>query len=155
MSRLTDEIKQSKPFATLEDEIAIQLQRTADFLMQTVTAALKPHDLTPAQYNALRILRGAGKDGHPCSEVAARMISRDPDVTRLLDRLEKRGLVERSRDDADRRVVRARVTREGLKLLAPLDALLEEHNRAQLAHLGRKRLEELGALLEAVRHRDA
>ena len=78
---------------------------------------LKPHGLSPTQYNALRILRGAGVDGLPCTEVGARMISRDPDITRLVDRLEKRGLVTRGRGTEDRRVVRARITTAGLELL--------------------------------------
>ncbi|HYE08460.1 MAG TPA: MarR family transcriptional regulator [Planctomycetota bacterium] len=154
MPRLHDDIKQSKPFPTPEDELFVQLLRTTDQLMHGLVAALKPSDLSPEQYNVLRILRGAGKDGHPCGEIAGRMITRDPDVTRLIDRLEKRGLVERRRDDVDRRVVRVTITNAGAKLIAPLDQQLIELHRAQLGHLGRRRIDDLIALLEAARHHD-
>ncbi len=151
MPRLRDELKQSKPFPSAEDEVFVQLLRTTDLLMQGLVAALKPCDLSPEQYNVLRILRGAGRDGHPCGEIASRMITRDPDVTRLLDRLAKRGLIERGRDEVDRRVVRATITARGLKLLAPLDQQLLELHRGQIGHLGRDRIHDLIALLEAVR----
>ncbi len=154
MPRLRDDLKQTKPFPSAEDELFVQLLRTTDQLMQGLVAALKPAELSPEQYNVLRILRGAGKDGHPCGEIAGRMITRDPDVTRLIDRLEKRGLVERRRDEADRRVVRVTLTNAGAKLLAPLDQQLLELHRSQLGHLGRKRIDELIALLEAARNLD-
>ena len=95
--RLQKEIRQTKPFASLEEEIFLNLQRTAEVLMRRLTEELKPSDLTPTQYNVLRILRGAEPDGLPCREISARMVTHDPDVTRLLDRLEKRGLVGCSR----------------------------------------------------------
>ena len=87
------EIQQTKPFTSLEDEALVALQRTADRLHWRLSEMLKPHGLSPTQYNALRILRGAGDQGRACSEIAERMINRDPDITRLVDRLERRGLV--------------------------------------------------------------
>lgn len=96
------EIRQRKPFRRAEDEAFVNIQRMADALMQGVAAALKPMGLSPTQYNVLRILRGAEPNGLACREIADRMITRDPDITRLLDRLEDRALVARSRDRADR-----------------------------------------------------
>ena len=120
---LDQEIRQRKPFVSLEEEVFLGLQRTASLLLQALGRELKGHDLTPAQYNALRILRGAEPDaaasgGLTCSEIGERLVSPGPDVTRLLDRLEQRGLVLRQRDAGDRRVVRARITAAGLALLA-------------------------------------
>src|SRR5262245_24239738 len=95
VGQLRTEILQQQPFDSLEQEALLNLLRTADVCMQRITAVLKPFKLSHSQYNVLRILRGAGPDGLPCQEVAERMISRDPDITRLLDRLEARGLVKR------------------------------------------------------------
>ncbi|MFZ0815857.1 MAG: MarR family transcriptional regulator, partial [Candidatus Sulfotelmatobacter sp.] len=111
---------------------------------------LKTEGLSANQYNVLRILRGSTA-GLPCGEIARRMITRDPDITRLLDRLEKRGLISRWREAADRRLVMARITREGLKLLDRLDEPVEAAHRRQLGHMGRKRLETLIELLSAAR----
>lgn len=129
----------------------MNLQRTADALLRGVEELLKPAGLTPSQYNVLRILRGAGPEGLACGEIAARMLTRDPDMTRLLDRLDKRGLVSRARGTSDRRVVVTRITSAGLKLLAALDEPLEELHKKQLQHLGRDRLKQLSALLEQAR----
>jgi len=115
------EIQQSKPFNNLEDEAAVALQRTADRLQWRLSEMLKTFGLSPTQYNALRILRGAGDQGRSCSEIAERMINHDPDITRLVDRLERRGLVARSREGRDRRVITTRITPAGLDLLATLD----------------------------------
>jgi DNA-binding MarR family transcriptional regulator len=111
---------------------------------------LKVEDLSATQYNVLRILRGA-PDGLPCGEIADRMITRDPDVTRLLDRLEKRGLISRWREAKDRRMVLAGITADGLKLLARLDEPVTQTHRKQLGHLGKDRLRALAAMLEAAR----
>ena len=111
---------------SLEESAYIALLRTADQLQTRFAARLKPHGISPTQYNALRILRGAGPDGLPCTQIGERMFTHDPDITRLVDRLEKRKLVARSRDSQDRRVVRARITSEGLDLLAELDRPLRE-----------------------------
>ena len=102
------------------------------------------------QYNVLRILRGA-PDGLTCGEIGNRMITRDPDITRLLDRLEKRGLISRCRESKDRRMVMARITPEGLKLLARMDEPVRAMHRSQLGHLGRERLRALTELLQISR----
>jgi DNA-binding MarR family transcriptional regulator len=149
--RLRHEIQQQRPFESLEQEALLGVLRTADVLMQRITAVLKPFNLSHSQYNALRILRGAGADGLACQEVAEHMITRDPDITRLLDRLEARGLVTRTRDQKDRRVVIVRITPEGERLLAALDRPIAEVDRQPLQHLGEQRLRALIQLLELAR----
>ena len=150
MSRtLQQEIKQSRPFRSREEEAYLSLIRTADLLARDIGDQLKDYGISETQYNVLRILRGAGPAGHPCSEIGARLITRDPDVTRLLDRMEKRGLATRSRDAADRRVVTIRITPEGLALLDELDGIRRVDEL--LGHLGPARLEQLIELLAAVR----
>ncbi len=148
---IQSEIQQTKPFHNLEDEALVALQRTADRLQWRLGEMLKPHGLSPTQYNALRILRGAGNEGRACSEIAERMINRDPDITRLVDRLERRGLVARSREGQDRRVITTRITPAGLELLQSLDRPIEEFNRKMLGPLGEQRLRTLVQLLEAAR----
>src|SRR5439155_25594712 len=118
-----------------------------------MTEVLRDSNLSTTQYNVLRILRGAGGDGLACGEVADRMISRDPDMTRLLDRMEKRGLIARTRGKDDRRIVRARITPAGLKLLAGLDDVIVTAHREQLGHLGAEKLKKFIALLEEARER--
>ena len=148
---LQAELKQTVPFTSREQEAYLALLRTADALESQLEAKLKEFGLTGTQYNALRILRGAGREGIPCSEIGERMITRDPDVTRLLDRLEKRDLVERTRSKQDRRVVCGKITAAGLKLLREMDAPLEKHGREVLRHVGQEKLKELIDLLELVR----
>src|SRR5215831_8652481 len=114
-----------------EESAYLDLLRTADVLTRGAIGVLKTEDLSLTQYNVLRILRGSPQ-GLPCGEIASRMITRDPDVTRLLDRMEKRGLISRSRDNKDRRTVIGRITPEGLKLLARLDEPIQEIHRKQL-----------------------
>jgi DNA-binding MarR family transcriptional regulator len=145
------EIQQSRPFSTLEEEASVALQRTADRLQWRLSEMLKAFGLSPTQYNALRILRGAGDEGRSCSEIAERMINHDPDITRLVDRLERRGLVARSREGRDRRVITTRITPAGLDLLATLDRPLEEFGRKVLGPLGEQQLRTLIQLLQAVR----
>ncbi len=147
------EIKQRKPFGSLEEEAFVALQRTADQLQRHTAKLLKRHGLSPTQYNALRILRGAGAAGLACNEIAERMINHDPDITRLLDRLERRGLVRRCRDHNDRRVITARITAAGLELLKGLDRPVQEHHRVLLGHLGEEPLRALLRLLDAARER--
>jgi DNA-binding MarR family transcriptional regulator len=139
------------PQARLEAEVFVSLFRTADALARGAEAVLKPSGLSPTQYNVLRILRGAGTEGLACNEVGCRMISRDPDITRLLDRLESRGLILRARGEKDRRVVKTRITAEGLRLLSELDAPVQELHRRQLHHLPAKELRQLSRLLERAR----
>lgn len=141
------EIKQGKPFESLEQEAFLALLWTADRLQWRLAEALKPHGLSPTQYNALRILRGAGKQGLACSEVAERMITRDPDITRLMDRLGRMGLVQRGRGEEDRRVVVAKITPKGAYLLKQLDPVMRQFLQGLLGHMGVKRLNSLLDLL--------
>jgi DNA-binding MarR family transcriptional regulator len=135
-----------------EESAYLDLLRTTDILSRGPAQVLKAEDLSSNQYNVLRILRGA-PDGLSCGEVGNRMITRDPDITRLLDRLAKRELISRSRDAKDRRTVMARITQEGLELLARLDGPVRDMHRKQLGHLGRARLETLCELLKMCRDR--
>jgi DNA-binding MarR family transcriptional regulator len=153
--KLQHELKKSKPFDSLEQEVYLNLLRTIDALSRGVTDLFKLHGLSSTQYNALRILRGAGKDGLPCQEVGARMVTRDPDITRLFDRLEARDLITRQRQTDDRRVVRAYITDAGLKLLKSLDQPVLDLHKSQLHHLGRENLKILSDLLELAREREA
>jgi len=151
--KLAADIKQTKPFRHLEEEAYLNLLRTTDALVQMQTELLDRYELSSAQYNVLRILRGAGVDGLPCGEIGSRMVTRDPDITRLLDRLEKRGLAHRSRESKDRRVVTSRITQAGLDLLASMDGPVVELGKAMLGHMGQKDLKLLVELLERVRER--
>ncbi|MFL6197092.1 MAG: MarR family winged helix-turn-helix transcriptional regulator [Thermoanaerobaculia bacterium] len=154
MSRpLHQELQQQSPFVSLEEEAFLALQRTASLLMQALGRELKAHDLTPAQYNTLRILRGARPDSLTCGEIGERLVSPGPDVTRLLDRLEQHGLVERLRDAEDRRVVRARITDRGLALTTELDEPVERVLGELLGPIGPGRLRTLIGLLAAARER--
>jgi DNA-binding MarR family transcriptional regulator len=150
-SRLRQEIKQTKPFGRIEEEVYLQIMRTADRLQYDFEQLMKGEDITGTQYNALRILRGAGADGLPCNEIGARMITRLPDVTRLLDRLEKTKLVRRVREKSDRRVVRVTISQRGLDLLARLDAPTATLHVDQLNHLTQSELRSLSELLEKAR----
>lgn len=139
------------PPADLEARVFVSLMRTADALSRGAEALLKPYNLSGTQYNILRILRGAGEKGLACREVSGRLISRDPDMTRLLDRMESRGLIVRAREAKDRRVVKTRIAAEGLRLLAELDQPVEELHRRQLRHLPAKDLRQLSDLLQRAR----
>ncbi len=132
----------------LESDAWVKLQRAADSLLGVLGQTLKPYGVSPTQYHALRILRGAGPDGLPCGEVAARMINQDPDVTRLFDRMEKRGWIVRERSRVDRRVLLSRVTNAGLALLDSLDAAIAAYHRSTMGHLTAAELKDLGRLLE-------
>ncbi len=135
---------------SVEEAVFLELFRTTEMLSRGVIHVLKAEDLSTTQYNVLRILRGA-PEGLTCGEIGSRMITRDPDITRLLDRLEKRRLVARCRETKDRRMVLTRITPDGLKLLARLDEPVQEAHRKQLGHLGRQRLRELMELLQEAR----
>jgi DNA-binding MarR family transcriptional regulator len=145
------ELKQTKPFSSLAEEAFIALMRTTDQLQWKGAELMKQFDVSPTQFNALRILRGAGPKGLPCSEISERMINRDSDITRLLDRLEKRGLTERCRETKDRRVIMARITPAGLALLKKMDKPVEEFHHKVLGLLGEQRLHSLLRLLEEAR----
>ena len=135
-----------------EENLFLDLVRTCDLLSRLPAHVLKQADLSATQYNVLRILRGA-PEGLACGQIGQRMITRDPDITRLLDRLEKRGLIERHRPSRDRRRVLTRITAAGLELLARLDEPIREAHRRQLGHLGREGLQQLEELLAEARGR--
>src|SRR6185437_7014338 len=124
--------------ASLEETVFLDLVRTSDVLSRRIDYVLKNVDLSSNQYNVLRILRGT-PEGLACGEIGCHMITRDPDITRLLDRLEKRALIERWRDERDRRVVMGKIAPEGLKLLSRMDDPVKEAHRRELGHLGAKR----------------
>ncbi len=130
----------------LEYETFLSLIEAAHLLTRGFADVLRPAGLTPTQFNVLRVLRCAGKPLH-CGEMGGRLSARDPDVTRLLDRLESRGLIARTRDVTDRRVVMTSLTEEGRALLASLEAPVGRIHRDQLAHLGSEKLEALSRLL--------
>jgi len=153
VGKLRAEIKQTKPIESLAEEVALNIQRTADVLIRKAVEMLKPAGISPTQYNALRILRGAGAEGLMCTEIADRMVTRDPDITRLLDRLETRGLVVRSREQKDRRIIIARITQEGQRLLSGLDKPVTELNERLLGPLGERKQNLLVELLEEAREK--
>ncbi len=134
-----------------EEAAFLDLLRTVDMLSRPFAQLLKTEDLSQTQYNVLRILRGS-PDGLACGEIANRMITRDPDITRLLDRLEKRSLISRCREAKDRRMVMARIAPDGLALLARMDEPVRAAHRKLLGHLGRERLRALAVLMAACRN---
>ena len=149
--RLQKELRQTKPFASLQAEAFLNLVRTTDQLQHALRIQLKPHGITETQYNSLRILRGAGKQGLTCSEVSERLISHDPDITRLLGRMERQGLVHRERDKKDRRVVVTRITSDGLARLQALDQVVASSVIELLSRLTENDLYTLIGLLERAR----
>lgn len=145
------ELKQKKPFSSPEQEILLGLLMAAARVVEPWARFLKTTaQLTNNQYNVLRILRGSHPAKLACSDIAERMIERDPDITRLIDRLETRGLVRRSRSRRDRRVVEVGISDKGLALVRGLDAPVQRMPKALLGHLGVERVRQLGSLLEAV-----
>jgi DNA-binding MarR family transcriptional regulator len=152
-SDLQAELKQHKPFKSLQEEAHLSIQRTAALLEHAFEAALKPHRITATQYNVLRILRGAEPDGLCRSEIGDRLVRQVPDVTRLLDRLEEAKLIARHRGGEDRRYVLTRITRAGLHLLDDTEDRIVEIHGEQLGHLDEAQLRKLISLLAAVRRR--
>ncbi len=148
---LAEDIKQTKPFHSLQQEVMLSLARTADEMQAKVAAVLKPFGVSPTQYNVLRILRGAEPHGHRCGEIGERMVTREPDITRLLARMEKAGWISQQRSAEDRRVVMTRITAAGLKLLKELDKPLAELDRELFANMGEKKLRALCELLDEAR----
>jgi DNA-binding MarR family transcriptional regulator len=135
-----------------EESAFLELSRTTDMLSRRLSDVLKKEELSGTQYYVLRILRGAPA-GLSCGELGNQMITRDPDITRLLDRLEKRGLISRSRETRDRRTVMVRMTPAGLDLVGRFDGPVQAVHREQLGHLGENRLTKLSQLLTACRDR--
>jgi len=144
-------IRQGKPFPSLEGEVFVALQLAANRTLDPWASYLRRTEgLTPNQYNVLRILRGAHPGGLTCGQIGERMITRDPDVTRLTDRLVREGLAERTRSDTDRRVVEVTIAAEGLAVLARLDDPARQMSNALLGPLGAERLRALRDLLGAL-----
>ena len=149
--KLAKEIRLTKPFRSREEEAFLNLGRTYEFLAQRLGELLKQYQLTPTQYNMLRILRGAGADGITCSQATERMISPDPDVTRLLDRMEAQNLIRRERSTEDRRVVITKITDRGLELVNRVDEPLDCLFLRIVGRVGAPKLRELIDTLEALR----
>jgi DNA-binding MarR family transcriptional regulator len=150
-NRILEELKQTKPFEDRREEAALNILRTADTLKRGLEVVLKRHGITSAQYNVLRILRGAGERGLHCGGIAERMITAEPDVTRLLTRMQRLGLLTRRRGGSDRRVVMAFATQRGLQLLDELEEPLREMQQRQFALLSDGEIDALIGGLEKVR----
>jgi DNA-binding MarR family transcriptional regulator len=133
-----------------EETLFVELVRTADGLSRAPAQLFRDENLSAAQYNVLRILRGA-PEGLFCGEIAGRMISRQPDVTRLVDRMQSRGLLSRIRPAGDRRRVVVRIAAKGLDLLERLDEPICRMHREQLGHLEPHQIDQLLELLRASR----
>ena len=150
-NRILEEIRQTRPFASRQEEAALNIVRTADALKRGGELLFRRHGVSSAQYNVLRILRGAGDHGLHCSAIAERMITAEPDITRLLMRMERLGLLLRQRDTGDRRMVTAIATERGLQLLDELEAPLRELQERQFARLREDEIDRLIGGLEKVR----
>jgi DNA-binding MarR family transcriptional regulator len=150
-SALLEEIKQTRPFRSLGQEAVLGLFRTADMLRRSFSQLMEQHGLTLQQYNVLRILRGAGDEGLPTLAIAERMVEQTPGITRLIDRLLKKGLVARERPAGDRRQVVCRITAQGLALLADLDGPVSELDDRCLEVLGPEDQKTLIGLLDRIR----
>lgn len=150
-SGLRAEIGKRGPFASPEQEAYLNLLRTHSVLSAEFDRLFRGEGLGESTYNALRILRGAGDEGRACHEIGAHLVARVPDVTRLVDRLEAAGLVERRRDERDRRVVRVHITPRGLEVLGRLDTPVLELHERQLGHMSAEELATLSALLAKAR----
>ncbi len=151
MSQLANELKQTKPFTSSVQEAVLSIKRTAALLELRLAELLRPYGVTPTQYNVLRILRGAGADGLPRCEVQGRLVAPVADTTRLLDRLEKMGLVSRTRDTEDRRVVTSKITPRGLALLDKVAAPLKKLEEEEVGQISDTRLRTLIGILDEVR----
>src|ERR1041385_5374849 len=150
-STLREEIKQNKPFHSIEQEALLSVVLTSARLMDKFELFLRPYGITATQYNVLRILRGAEPEGLCRNELRDRMLTRMPDVTRLLDRMEEAGLVERARDHEDRRMVSTRITKKATQLLATLDPLVADSEKTFFSGISHEQIETLIEVLEAVR----
>ncbi len=157
VGRLVNELKMSAPFASVEEEAGLNILRMADLLRRDIAVVLKPFGISHTQYNVLRILRGALKEkesrqqAKTCGEIAERLITFEPDVTRVLDKLEKQEFITRERSHSDRRVVRSRITEAGLSVLSQLQPKLKETLHKRLGRLNRTALSDLITHLEALR----
>ena len=151
--RIGSEIKQSRGFDSIQQEALITLLRTADWARRILSQEIEQvSDLTQQQYNVLRILRGAGDEGLPTLQIAERMVEHTPGITRLIDRLIKKGLVDRIRCPHDRRQVLCSITKDGLAALKPMDKKIDGLDKKLLGHLPNKKLKDLIKLLDEVLH---
>ena len=148
---LQQDLRQTKPFSSLQHEAYLSVVRTSSTLTDRVEDVLKPYGISATQYNVLRILRGAGQAGLCRNELRDRMLTRMPDMTRLLDRMEDAGFVTRSREREDRRMVLTRISPRGRELLSELDRPMADLHRDQLSRLTDEQLRTLIDLLRAVR----
>jgi DNA-binding MarR family transcriptional regulator len=149
---LHHELKQGRPFELIEEEVNVSIARTAALLDRAFAQVVKPHGITPTQYNVLRILRGSAETGLCRFEIGDRLVTPVPDVTRLLDRMEQLALIVRERSTDDRRVVKTRLTQKGHDLVNALDAELREFHRRRLAHMDPASLTVLVDTLAAIRN---
>lgn len=148
---LAEEIGKKKPFDSAEVEAYLNIVRTADRLTWAEAQLCKAHGISPTLYNTLRIVQGGGERGVQTQTIAEHLITRQPDVTRLVDRLEKMGLVERERCVADRRVVWVRITPTGRQKVKDLEGPLRQIHLDQLGHLTRKQLDAINELMVLAR----
>jgi DNA-binding MarR family transcriptional regulator len=148
---LHDEVPHKKPSKSLDEEALVSIARTAALFREYIERLLAPHGLSMTQYNVLRILRGAGPKGLCRNEIGQRLISRMPDVSRLLDRMEQAGLVRRVRGTEDRRLVNTRLTEQGRTLVNDLDPIVAKSQSERLAHMTQDQLRTLIDLLSLVR----
>ena len=154
LTTLRDEIKQNKPFESLEQEAQLNILRTSSLLTDEIEQFLKPYGVTATQYNVLRILRGAEPVGLCRNELRDRMLTRMPDMTRLLDRMEEVGVVARARESEDRRMVRTRITAAGLKILSDVDVAMKDEHKRRFKSLDESKLRTLIELLTIVRQNE-
>lgn len=152
--RLREEIQQNKPFQDEAHAAAIGLLRTADEFRRSIDALIAPYDVSAEQYNVLRILRGAGAKGLPTLEIAARLLERNPGITRLIDKLEAKKLVARARCETDRRQVFCTITPAGAELVKALDEPARQQNRKMFRGLTERQIGTLIGLLDRLRYPD-
>ena len=155
MASLKLEIVQERPFSSIEEEALLNVMRTADTLHRAFHRETKDWGITSTQYNVLRILRGAHPRGLNCAAIGSRMITAEPDITRLLARLKGLKLIKQQRDRQDKRVLWTQISESGLELLKSMDPVIERVPRELLGHMKKAELTELIRLLEAARHSDA
>jgi DNA-binding MarR family transcriptional regulator len=151
LAGLKAEIEQSIPFASAEEEALLNLVRTSDRISRVMQRTIRPWGVTATQYNVLRILRGAGSEALTCSEIGERMLTADPDITRLLRRLKTLKLIRQHRDRQDRRVVRTEIAESGLRLLEEMDPVVKRAPKELLGHMSAQEIAELTRLLERAR----
>ena len=150
-SKLRDELKKTTPFSSLNEEAYLNLERSHSVISYQFELVFKDYGITPVQYNALRIINGSSPEGIPSLDIADRLISRVPDITRLIDRMMKEDWVKRKRDAHDRRVVRIRITPKGEKLLHSIAPALHQTQKSLFKSLSRDELKTFNALLEKAR----